>query len=81
MFVHRELVEELHPLMKEALERRPEVILTTVKLKTLHCLFNVGFTFCLEVHNAVMFSNDQSKFNLTIDDNRLFEKCYLNWLQ
>lgn len=23
--VHRELVEELHPLMKEALERRPEV--------------------------------------------------------
>lgn len=22
---HRELVEELHPLMKEALERRPEV--------------------------------------------------------
>lgn len=24
-FLHRELVEELHPLMKEALERRPEV--------------------------------------------------------
>ena len=25
LFIHRELVEELHPLMKEALERRPEV--------------------------------------------------------
>lgn len=25
VYVHRELVEELHPLMKEALERRPEV--------------------------------------------------------
>lgn len=25
---HRELVEELHPLMKEALERRPEVFMT-----------------------------------------------------
>lgn len=25
---HRELVEELHPLMKEALERRPEVYMT-----------------------------------------------------
>lgn len=47
-FVYRELVEELHPLMKEALERRPEVIITTViltgKLKCIY-LCNVEFTF------------------------------------
>lgn len=30
LFMLRELVEELHPLMKEALERRPEVRLNEI---------------------------------------------------
>lgn len=35
----RELVEELHPLMKEALERRPEVGLT--EISCFQCFVNV----------------------------------------
>lgn len=49
VYVHRELVEELHPLMKEALERRPEVInaKTLTDQLTLKYVYSLGFDFSL----------------------------------
>lgn len=43
VYIYRELVEELHPLMKEALERRPEVM--NAKALTDKCVYNLGFLF------------------------------------